>query len=96
VNVTYSPEAQEDLAEIGIYIALDNDRQAETFVASLRQKARQIAYAPRIYRSRDDLAPGLRSAAVGNYLLLFRIVGNGIEIVHIVHGARDLKRLFEE
>ena len=96
MNVTYSPEAQEDLAEIGIYIALDNDRNAEAFVTSLRQKARQISYAPRIYRLRDDLAPGLRSAAFGNYLLLFRIVGDSIEILHIVHGARDLKRLFED
>jgi toxin ParE1/3/4 len=96
MRVIYSAAAQEDLVEIGGYIALDSERQAESFVASLQTKASQIAKAPRIYRARDDLSPGLRSAAFGSYLLLFREVSAGIEILHIVHGARDLKRLFEE
>ncbi len=94
-RVVYSPEAQADLVEIGGYIALDSERHAEAFVARLRDKAIRIALAPRIYRARDDLSPGLRSAAIGDYVILFRIVHNGIEVVHVTHGARDLKRLFE-
>jgi len=33
-------------------------------------------------------------ATVSNYLLLFRIADEGIEVVRAVHGARDLNRLF--
>jgi len=94
-NVIYSPQAEAELVEIGGYIAQDSERQAEEFVVHLRDKANAIAHAPRIYRLRPDLGPGLRSAAVGDYVILFRTKTDGIEILHIVHGARDLKRLFE-
>ena len=80
-KVVYATDAKADLVEIGSYIALDSERQA--------------ARMPRIYKTRDDLLPGLRSVGLGKYLILFRIVPNGIEVLHIVHGARDLSRLFE-
>ncbi len=93
-NVVYSPQAETELVELGGYIAQDSERHAEEFVAHLRDRANAIAHAPRIYRLRHDLGPELRSAAVGDYVVLFRITPDGIEILHIVHGARDLKRLF--
>ncbi|MEI9990875.1 MAG: type II toxin-antitoxin system RelE/ParE family toxin [Rhizomicrobium sp.] len=95
-KVIYAPAAEFELVEIGGYIALDSERNAEAFVTKLREKATRIALNPRIYRMRDDLSPGLRSAALGNYLILFRIVAGGIEVARIVHGARDLPRLFEK
>jgi toxin ParE1/3/4 len=94
-TVRYSPEAQADLVEIGGHIALDSERHAERFVERLRDRARFIARSPRIYRLRPDLGPSLRPAATGDYVFIFRIIADGIEVVHIVHGARDLKRLFE-
>jgi toxin ParE1/3/4 len=32
--------------------------------------------------------------SVGRYLVFYRIVADGIEVARILHGARDLKRLF--
>jgi toxin ParE1/3/4 len=94
-TVFYAPEAEVDLLEIGTLIALDSEKNAEAFVAKLREKANAIAQMPRIYRLRPDFGPDLRSAVLGKYLLVFRIVPEGIEILHVVHGARDLTRLFE-
>jgi len=31
---------------------------------------------------------------VGNYLLLYRVISGDIELVRVVHGARDLQSLF--
>ena len=46
--------------------------------------------------ARDRLAPGLRSFHVGNYLVFYRPVQDRIELVRVLHGARDLKkRMFE-
>ena len=95
-KVSYSPQAEAELVEIGGYIAQDSERHAEEFVARLRDRAQSIARAPRIYRQREDLGSGLRSAAISDYVILFRIAAEGIEILHIVHGARDLNRLFED
>ena len=93
--VKYSTDAQSDFVDIAGYIALDSENQAIAFVERLRNTADRIALSPRIYRQRDDIAPGLRAAPVGNYLLLFRIIAGGIEVVRAVHGGRDLNRLFE-
>ncbi|HEY0302663.1 MAG TPA: type II toxin-antitoxin system RelE/ParE family toxin [Rhizomicrobium sp.] len=95
MRVVYSPEAEAELVEIAGYIAQDSERQAEAFVARLRKKAEAISHMPRIYRRRDDLGLGLRSAVVGKHLIVFRIMDDGIEVSRVVHGARDLKRLFE-
>jgi len=95
-RVVYSPQARRDLFDIGAYIELDSPANAARFVAKLEDKIRRIALAPRIYTRRDDLLAGLRSAAFGSYLILFRMLDDGIEVVHVVHGARDLPRLFEK
>jgi toxin ParE1/3/4 len=43
--------------------------------------------------NRDRLGSGLRSFPVGNYLVFYRTVPDGIELVRLLHGARDLSRL---
>lgn len=95
-KATFAPEAEADLIEIGGFIALDSDHHARAFVQKLREKALQIARKPRICRPREDLAPGLRSAVIGKYLILFRIVDDGIVVLHVVHGARDLPSFFRK
>jgi toxin ParE1/3/4 len=95
-KVIYAPEAQAELLDIGAYIAQDSEMRAEAFVKRLREAAARAARRPRAYRAREDLAPGLRSAVVGSYLILFRIIDGGIEVTRVVHGARDLPKLFEQ
>jgi len=45
-------------------------------------------------RLREDLAPSLRSFAVGKYLVFYRLVPGGIEVLRVLHGVRDLPSLF--
>jgi toxin ParE1/3/4 len=44
-------------------------------------------------RLREELRPGLRSSSVGNYLILYRPIPEGIAVFRILHGARDLEAL---
>ena len=41
------------------------------------------------------MATGLRSLPLGNYIIFYRPIDDGIEVVRILHGARDLPPLFE-
>ena len=43
--------------------------------------------------AREDIAPGVRHLPVGNYLILYRDIGDGIEVVRYVHGMRRLQDL---
>lgn len=50
---------------------------------------------PIIGRERSELFPGLRSFVVGRHVVFYRRFGNGVEIVRVLDGARDLPPLFE-
>ena len=45
--------------------------------------------------ARPELGRDLRSFPVGDYLLIYRPVKEGIELVRVVHGARNLRRIFK-
>jgi toxin ParE1/3/4 len=40
------------------------------------------------------LSEGLRSFPVGDYLVFYREADQGIEIVRVLHGSRDIAALF--
>jgi len=94
--VIFSPDALLDLQDIGDYIAADNPERALSFVGELHDVAENITSAPGAYRAREDIAPGLRMALKGNYVILFRVRQDRIEIARILHGARDLPRTFKD
>jgi toxin ParE1/3/4 len=95
-RLVLSPAARDDLLTIGLYIAEDNPTRAESFVAELEAKARQISEWPSRFPARDGISPGLRAAIHGAYLLLFRELDNEVRVVRILHGARNLPQIFGE
>jgi len=44
--------------------------------------------------ARPELGADVRSLPLGKYLIIYRPVKGGIELVRFVHGARNLRRLF--
>lgn len=87
--------AVQDLEEIYKYIALDNIDAAERMKHKLQKRWCAAAENPGIGRKRNELQPNLRSVTEGSYLIFYRQIENGIEILRILHGARDLEALFE-
>jgi toxin ParE1/3/4 len=90
VIVLLTAEAQADLRAIGDRIARDNPGRALSFVAELREACERIADMPEGY----VLVPryesiGLRRRVYGSYLIFYRLAGDMIQVVHILHGARD-------
>jgi toxin ParE1/3/4 len=47
-------------------------------------------------RARPELRPDLRSFPVGRFVIFYREVRDGIEIVRVLRGARDLPALFNK
>lgn len=93
-QVVRSIEAQEDLHDIGAYIARGSLQNALKMLDRFEQQAKLLAEFPGLGQARDDLAPSLRSWPVGKYLLFYRATVDGIELVRVIHGSRDLYRLF--
>jgi toxin ParE1/3/4 len=93
-RLTITAHARADLQEIHFHIGKDNPEAARRFIERLRVKARQLAETPGIGRSRgQDLRPGLFSFPVGRYILFYRKELDGIVLVRVLHGSRDLPAL---
>ncbi|MEA5534485.1 type II toxin-antitoxin system RelE/ParE family toxin [Crocosphaera sp. XPORK-15E] len=90
-----SPEATEDLDEIFDYFASKNVEAGERFVITFEKKCEKLLQFPNMGRSYGDIEPSLRGIPLDNYIILYRLIGNGVEIVRVVSGYRNLEYLFE-
>lgn len=94
-KVTFSPKGRQDLLDIGDYIAKDSRANARRFVAKLLEQCQRIGKAPMGYVSRDDLAAGLRLAALGRYVIFFRAADGAVRIERVLHSARNMPVVLE-
>ena len=47
-------------------------------------------------RPRDGLVPGIRSYVFQRYLIFYRPVDDGVEVVHVYQSNRDIESLFRQ
>ena len=92
--VLLTAAAKRDLLDIGEYIAQESIAGADAFVAAIGRKCIDIAGAPHSGRAREELATGLRNYPVGNYVVFYRPRENGIEVIRVLSGARDINSIF--
>ncbi len=93
-RVLRTSKAEEDLLEIWSYIADDNPAAADTLLDDIDAACRTLAANPVSGRAREELAPRLRSFPVGSYIVFYRPMEDGIVVIRVLHGARDLPELF--
>lgn len=96
MKLVLAESALSDLSEIGEWIARDNPDRAVSFVRELRLKCFDIADRPLAYPVASEIGPDIRKCRHHRYLILYRAAHDRIEVVHVVHGARDYARLFEQ
>ena len=89
-----SDRATSDLDEIWLYIAQDNPDAADKFIGELASRFPKLASMPQMGRLREELSPGLRSFPIGRHIIFYRPNKDGVEIVRVLHGARDFPPLF--
>lgn len=90
----FSPSAKLDLKEISRYIAMFNPTASRRLKNRIQQQCKRLANFPNMGVNRDDLELGLRSFPVDDYLIFYRAIDNGVEIVRVISGYRDLEALF--
>lgn len=88
------PLASDDIAEIWDHIADDSLRAADRWIDQLDEQFGLLASQPLMGRSRDELAPGLRSFPFGRYVIFYEPIEGGIDVVRLLHSARDVDAQF--
>jgi toxin ParE1/3/4 len=89
-----TPAAEADLDDIYLHVADDSVAAADRLLMRILAAEQRLLEFPEIGQVRSDLGQGLRHWPVGRYLIFYRIDPERIAIIRVVHGARDLPRLF--
>ena len=87
------PEAQNDLDEIWWFIAQDSPDNADKFLDRIQDNCLTLADFPKMGVSRNEIKNSLRSQTIGNYLIFYFPLEDGIDIIRVILGSRDMERL---
>jgi len=99
-TIVFQRKALEDIEDIVLFIAQDSPKSAQAFRETLEQTCALLADMPDMGAARDfenPLLAGIRLWPLKRfekYLLFYRTPGDTVEIIRVVHGARDLPALF--
>ena len=80
--------------DIADYIAENNPNRAETFIHEIVGHCHRLCNMPHVGRARLELGHDIRSIPHGGYVIFYRVAVSEVEIVRVLHGARDIQRLF--
>lgn len=94
-----TPAADRDLEEIAVFLGRDSMSAADRFVDAAHRAFQHILDMPMLgskVLAYDPVLTDLRRGRIArfpNHLIFYRIIDESIEIVRILHGARDIDRL---
>jgi toxin ParE1/3/4 len=87
------PRADNDMNDIADYIAQDNPNAALAMIARFIESFVRLSDHPRMGVLQTELHHGLRLLPVENYLIFYRSTEDEIEIVRVLHSARDWREI---
>ena len=94
-SLTWSPEALVDLSEIWSYYAdAAGPQVADSVIRNIEKAVLLLEDHPFSGRTRDEIRSGLRSIAARPYVVFYRVSVGGAEIIRVLHGRRDIGRIF--
>lgn len=90
-----APQVSSELDDIWLAIARQSGsiERADRVVDVITSRFHLLATHPRIGRERSDLRPGLRGFPVDAYIILYRLEGEDVIILHVLDGRRDVAAL---
>jgi toxin ParE1/3/4 len=95
-RLVLSKTAFKDLAEIWHFIATDNPDAADRVRDDLQSAMKRLAEMPSIGHQRSDVAnSAYRFWRVYSYLIAYRVRQRTLYVSRVIHGARNLRRLFK-
>jgi antitoxin ParD1/3/4/toxin ParE1/3/4 len=97
-SFVFTPEAENDALVIWQHIAdQDTPRAADRVIARIYDECQKVGAMPGMGHYRDDLLDRRhRFWSVWSYLIVYRWEPQPIQVIAIVHGARNLEAFLED
>ena len=81
------------MSDIFDYIARDKPIAAARWIDTIEEKCDLIATRPNFGELRPEYGTDIRCSFVGRYVIFFRPIDGGIEVVRVIAGDRDTRSL---
>jgi toxin ParE1/3/4 len=101
-TILISPSARHDLAEVADYLEVAGGlATAERYLAAVGQALARLAGMPSMGSPWQSTHPRLQDVRAWpvpgfrKYLIFYRPLENGIDVLRVIHGARDSEALLE-
>ena len=85
-----SPQAELDITSIWQFIAEDSVKAADALIDRIDHALDMLAQNPLAGRARGDLSSTLRSFPIGSYVIFYVPLSDGIGVVRVINGRRDI------
>ncbi len=93
MRVVFTGQSKDDLREIGAHIDQDSPLDAIRFVDKLVDACLELSDFPRRFPAEPRYGPNAHRRLFGNYLIIYDVLDDRVEILTIVHTARNLDAL---
>lgn len=96
-RIVRTPQSRRDIIGIFRYLRRHTTQGATRVRDAIEQTIQFLAENPGAGPHRDDLSPGLHSLPVHDYphyLIIYQPLRDGISVLRVLHGARDLPKQF--
>jgi plasmid stabilization system protein ParE len=91
ITIAWSDGARRDLRAIFAYVAQDSRVYAKRLVDRIREKVQLLKNFPELgARVEDWETENIREIQEGNYRIIYRTKANSIQILTVIHAARQL------
>ncbi len=90
---TLSSAAQADLEELAAFVAADSSPAAHRLILEIHDAIRRLVRFPGIGHRRRDTSDDIRLWRVRSTVIVYRPAEEGIDVLRVVSGWRDLGRL---
>jgi toxin ParE1/3/4 len=93
-RVRFTRRAREDLLDIWLYIApRSSEAVADQIYDRIEERCQLLKEHPQLGPARPEIAEDARALVIERWLVLYRLVDDGAQVVRIVDGSRDLTQI---
>ncbi len=93
MKIVFSPKAKADLSDIWDYTFAEwGISQAEKYVRELWEVMRTQALNASASVDISDVRRGYRKIRAGSHVIFFKLTGDGIDVIRILHQRMDFDR----
>jgi len=96
VRLRFTQPSQEDLRAITLHFLDINVNAARSVARSIKSRCRRLIQFPYSGQVIDrDRYGDLRRLVAGHYIVVYRVEDRTVEILRVLHGARDIASLLD-